>query len=91
MEEGGSELEALWIVVQNFVVLGNSLLVVLLSVSDFADIKLGVGSKIGAAVMLQVVLKFRARQIIFAALNVFQAVGIESVGGRGGAGRSGGA
>src|SRR6516225_3643019 len=81
VEQGGGQLEALGVVVEDLVVFRNGLLIVFLLVGNFTDIELGVGCEIGVAVMLQVVLKLRARQIIFSALNVAQAIGVESIGG----------
>ncbi len=55
------------------------MLVLVLGVGDFAEIELGVGGEVGVAVILEIVLKFGTGEIVFAAGDVAQAVGIESV------------
>ena len=62
------------------------MLVLVLGVGDFAEIELCVGSEVGVAVKLEVVLEFGAGQIVFAAGDVAETVGVERVGGRSGAG-----
>src|SRR5215469_2067331 len=84
----GSQFEAFRIVVDDFVVFGDGFLILLFLVTNFADVKLRVRSQICLAVVLQVIREFRARQVIFATLNVAQTVGIEHIGGRAGAGSS---
>ena len=90
-EMRGSQFEALGIVGQHAVELVDSLLIVLLKIGDFAEIKLGIGGEVGIAVILQVVLEFLASEVVFAAGDIAEAVGIEGVGGRGGASRRSGA
>ena len=85
-EVGGSELEALGIVGEDAIVFTDGLVVVALGVGDFAEIELGVGGEVGVAVKLEVVLEFGAGEIVFAAGDVAETVGIESVGGRRGTG-----
>src|SRR5439155_23562384 len=82
--------EALGIVVQNFFVLRDGQIVVCLGVGELAEIELGVGGKVGVTVILEVVLEFGAGQIVFAAGDVAEAVGIERVGGGRAAGNGGG-
>ena len=48
--------EALGVIVQNFVVLIDGLIVLLLRISNFAEIELRVGSKISVAIILDVIL-----------------------------------
>src|SRR6266851_4051522 len=86
LEAGGGELEALRIIVHNLFVFSDRLAVLLLRVGNFAEIELGVGGQVGVAVILEVVLEFGASEIVFAAGDVAEAVGIEGVGG----GRAGG-
>jgi len=61
----------------------------MLGISDFAEIELGVGGEVGVAVILEIVLKFGTGEIVFAAGDVAQAVGIEVIGGGRRAGGSG--
>src|SRR5580704_10887568 len=56
-------------------------------VGNFAEIELGVAGEVGAAIVLEIIEKFLASEIVFAAGDVAQAVGIEHVGG--GSGRNG--
>src|SRR5882724_548500 len=95
-EVGGAELETFGIVGEDFFVGGDGFVVLLLLVGDFAEIKLSVGGEIGVAVIPEVILKFRVGKLVFAAGDVAETVGIESVGGgcaggkRGGGGRGDG-
>ena len=82
-EAGGGEFEALGVVGENFVVFGDSLFVIFLRVGDFSEVELRVGSEVGVAVVVEIVLEFLASEIVFAAGDVAEAVGIESVGRRG--------
>ena len=84
-EAGGGELEALGIIVEDFFVFLDGLVEIFLGVGDFAEIELGVGGEVGVAVVLEVVLEFGAGEIVFAAGDVAEAVGIERVGGGSGA------
>src|SRR5713226_6924726 len=88
-EARGAELEALGIVGEDFVVGGDGVSVLLLLVKDFAEVELGVGSEVGVGVKLEVVLKFGAGEIVFAAGDVAKAVGIKRVGGGSAGGKSG--
>ena len=89
-QAGGSELETLGIVAEDLVVLGDGLLVLFLGVGDLAEIELGIGGEIGVAVILEVVSEFGAGEIVFAAGDVAEAVGIERIGGGRRTGRSSG-
>src|SRR5712691_7810465 len=80
-EAGGTELETLGIIGEDFVVGGDGIDVLLLLVKDFAEIELGVGSKVGVRVILEVVLEFGASEIVLAGGDVAKTVGIERVGG----------
>jgi hypothetical protein len=75
-----SELEALGIVGEDAVVFGDGLLVIFLGVSNFAEIELRVGGEVGVAVELEVVLEFLAGEIVIAAGDVAESVGVESIG-----------
>ena len=79
---GGGEFEALGVVVEDLVVLLNGLFVLMLRVGDFAEIKLRVGSKVGVAVVAEVILKFGAGKFVFAVGDVAKTVGVERVRGR---------
>jgi hypothetical protein len=76
---GRSELEALGVVGKKLIVFDQRLLILVLRIGDFAEIKLGVGSEVCVAIVGQVVLKFRAREIEFAAVDVAQTVGVLGV------------
>src|SRR5882757_5163390 len=78
-EAGGAELETFGIVGEDFFVGGDGFVVLLLLVGDFAEIKLSVGGEIGVAVIAEVILKFRVGKLVFAAGDVAETVGIESV------------
>src|SRR5713101_5428135 len=80
-EAGGAELKALGIIGEDFVISGDGINVLLLLVKDFAEVELSVGAEVGVSVKFQVVLKFRAGEIVFAGGDVAKAVGIKSVGG----------
>src|SRR5712692_1273622 len=79
LEASRGELEALGIIVENLFVFGDGDFVIFLRVGDFSEIELGVGSEVGVAVILEVVLEFGASEIVFAAGNVAEAVGVEGV------------
>jgi len=64
-EARGAKLETLGIVAEDFVVGGDGVHVLLLLVKDLAEVELGVGSEIGFGVVLEVVLKFGASEIVF--------------------------
>src|SRR4029077_9776165 len=87
------EFETLRIIRQHVVVFGDRLIIIFLRVGNFAEIELRVGSQVGLAVILQVILEFLPRQLVLSAGNVAQSVGIERIRGRrrpraaGGAGR----
>ena len=89
-EARGTELETLGIVAKDFVVGGDGVNVLLLLVKDFAEVELGVGSEIGFGVILEVVLKFGASEVVFAAGDVAEAVRVECVGGGRASGNAGG-
>src|SRR6266852_1468122 len=90
-ESSGGQLEAFWIVGQDFFVGGDGIGKLLLLEGDLAEIELGVGSEVGVTVILEVVLEFGAGEIIFAAGDVAETVGIERVSGRRAGGHCGGA
>ena len=73
-EMGGSELEVLRILSNDAVIVSDSLLLIFLAKGDLAQIELRVRSQVGVAVVLQVVFELRARQVVFAAGDVPQAV-----------------
>src|ERR1700722_12030697 len=73
------ELEALGIVRENSIVLDNGLIVVVLRICDFAEVELSVGSEVGVAVILEVILKFLASEIVLAAGNVAETVRVERI------------
>src|SRR6267142_3004624 len=79
------ELEASWIVDQDFFVGGDGIAILFLLEGNLAEIELGVGSEVGVSVILEVVLEFGAGEIIFAAGDVAQTIRIERVRGRRGA------
>src|SRR5271165_3613255 len=68
------ELETLRVVGEDFVVFRHGLLVLLLGEGDLAEVKLRVRGEIRVAVILQIVLKLRARQVVFSAGDVAQPV-----------------
>jgi len=82
-EAGGTELETLGIVGEDFVVGSDGIDVLLLLVKDLAEVELSVGCQVGVGIILEVVLKFGAGEIVLAAGNIAEAVGIKSVGGGG--------
>ena len=80
---GGLNFKALGIVVDDLIVLLNGILIISLLVGDFADVELCVGGEVCVAVVPEIILKFGAGELIFAAGNVAETVGIEGVrGGR---------
>src|SRR5205814_1074306 len=89
-ETRGAELETLGIVGEDFVVGGDGVNILLLLVKDFAEVELSVRGEIGFGVVLEVVLKFGAGEIVFAAGDVAEAVGVKRVGGRRASGNAAG-
>src|SRR6266404_5631915 len=81
-EARGCELEAFWIVGQDFFVGSDGIAILLLLEGNLAQIELGVGSEVSIAVIFEVVLEFGAGEVIFAAGDVAQTVRIERVRGR---------
>src|SRR5712692_3267869 len=79
---GGGELEALRIIGEDAVVFGDGLIVIFLRVGDFAEIELRIGGEVGVSIMFEVVLEFLTGEIVFAAGDVAEAVGVEGIGGR---------
>src|SRR5206468_11176653 len=73
----GAELETLGIVGEDFVVGGDGVNILLLLVKDFAEVELSVRGEIGFGVVLEVVLKFGAGDIVSAAGDVAAAVGVQ--------------
>src|SRR5260370_20248 len=88
LEARWREFEALGIVGEDFVVRGDGFTILLLLVITLTRVELGVGSELGFAVILQVVLEFRASEIILAGLDVAEPVIVEGVGGGCGAARN---
>jgi len=76
------QLEAFWIVGQDFFVEATASAKLLLLEGNLAEIELGVGSEVGVAVIFEVILEFERAEFIFAAGDVAETVGIERVGGR---------
>src|SRR4029077_7310926 len=70
----------------HFVVSVERLLELVLHESDFAEIKLRVGSEVRVAVKPQIILKFLRREIVMFAVDVPQGVGIQDIRGSRGAG-----
>ena len=75
----GSELEAFGIVADDLVVFGDGLIVLALSVGNFTEIELSVGSEVGVAVKVKIILKFGAGEFIFSAGDITKTVGIEKI------------
>src|SRR5580698_7184104 len=91
----GCKLEASRVVVDDLVVLLNRAVIILLRVGNFTQPELRVGRQVRVAVILQVILKFRMRQVVFAACQIAETIGVKCVRRRSrtrrpGAGREGG-
>jgi len=56
----GLDLETFGVNGKDLIEFGDGLIVLFLFVGDFAEIELGIGSELGVAVKLQIVLKFLA-------------------------------
>src|ERR1700730_7784935 len=82
---GGGKLETFGVIGEDAIVFGDGLVVIALGISDFPEIELGVGSQIGIPVVFEIVLKFLTGEIVFAAGDIAQTVGIQGVRGRRGA------
>ncbi len=86
-EMRGLDLETPGIASHNLIEFGDGLFILFLFVGYFTEIELRIRSEFGVAVILEVVLEFLAGEIVFAAGDVAQAIGIEGVGGRRGTAR----
>ena len=71
------KFKAFGIVVDDFVVFVDGLLILLLREGDFAEIELRVRSEVGVAVEVKIVVKFLAGEVVFAAGDVAETVRIE--------------
>src|SRR5581483_12254470 len=76
---GGCRLVATGILLQDFVVILDGLLEVALAIFDIRHVELGISGEIGVGVVLQVVGKLLACQIVFPGVVITQSVVIQDV------------